>query len=446
MDQRREQWNSSIGFIFAAAGSAIGLGNIWRFPTVVGQNGGGAFVLLYLLIVFLVGIPVLIVELTLGREAQRNVVGAFRRLRAGRPWIIIGVLGLAAGFIILSFYSVIAGWSVAYIFKFLMGDFTNLSPSGIQAQFGNLVAHPTIPLLWHGLFMAMTVGIVILGVAKGIERWSKILMPVLLVLLLVLGLRSTTLEGAREGVYWLLRPDFSQLSFNTVLVALGQAFFSLSLGMGAMMTYGSYLSKRENIPRNAMYIALADVAIALLAGLVIIPAVFAFGLDPEIGPPLIFVTLPSVFESMPLGNFFGTLFFFLLSIAALTSAISLLEVVVAYFVDELKWGRLLAAPLVGFVIFLLGVPSSLSNGPLAHLQLWGLGILDFKDWFTANLVLPLGGLLMVIFVGWAWGKGRAVSAVEAEGQRFALREHWFALVRWILPAALAYILYSGLVS
>ena len=444
MDSKREQWGSRMGFIFAAVGSAIGLGNIWRFPTVVGQNGGGAFVLLYLGLVFLVGVPVLMVELSLGRWSQRNVIGAFKILSPGTPWVIIGVMGIMAGAIILSFYSVIAGWSVAYIYKFLQGVFTSLPPSGIAAEFTNLVAHPAIPLLWHGLFMAMTVGIVMLGVAQGIERWSKILMPLLLGLLLILVLRSVTLPGAREGIYWYLRPDFARLGWETVLIALGQVFFSLSLGMGAMLTYGSYLSKKENIPGNAVYIALADMAVALLAGLVIIPAVFAFGLDPETGPALIFLTLPAVFQSMPLGNFFGVIFFALLSIAALTSAISLLEVVVAYFVDELNWRRSLAAPVVGLAVFLLGVPSSLSSGALPQLQLWGLPFLDLMDWITANLLLPLSGLLMVIFVGWVWGRKRAMTALENRGRPFRYGGAWFFLVRWILPLALAYILLSGL--
>lgn len=441
---KREQWGSRMGFIFAAAGSAIGLGNIWRFPTVVGQNGGGAFVLLYLLLIFLVGIPVLMVELSLGRQAQRNVVGTFRELSPGTPWFITGVMGTIAGVVILSFYSVVAGWSIAYIIKFLQGAFTGLSLSGISAEFTGLVAHPTIPLLWHGLFMVMTVGIVILGVARGIERWSKILMPLLLGLLLILVLRAVTLPGAREGIYWFLRPDFARLGWETVFIALGQVFFSLSLGMGAMLTYGSYLSKEENIPTNAVYIALADMIVALLAGLVIIPAVFAFGLNPETGPALIFLTLPAVFQSMPLGSLFGVIFFAILTIAALTSAISLLEVVVAYFVDELSWRRSLAAPLVGLAIFLLGIPSSLSSGALPQLQLWGLPFLDLMDWITANLLLPLGGLLMVIFVGWVWGHKRAMTALENRGSTFRYGGAWFSLVRWLLPLALAYILLSGL--
>lgn len=400
--------------------------------------------MMYLVLIFLIGIPIMMVEFAIGRRTQRNIIGAFKELSPGSVWTVVGIFGVASGFIILSFYSVIAGWSLAYIFKFLQASFTGLSPSGIEQQFLNLVSHPTIPLLWHGAFMVLTIGVVISGVAKGIERWSKILMPVLLVLLVILAARSMTLEGGREGVYWLLRPDFARLDVQTILGALGQAFFSLSLGMGAMLTYGSYLSRKENIPGSAVYIALADVAIAILAGLIIIPAVFAFGLDPEIGPPLIFITLPSVFMSMPAGNFFGALFFVLLSIAALTSAISLLEVVVAYFIDEVKWPRRMAAPLAGIAIFLLGIPSSLSNGVLSDFLIFGLPLLDLKDFFTSNVLLPLGGLLMVIFTGWVWGTNRAVAEVEADGRRFALAGVWTVLIRWVMPLVLAYILISGL--
>jgi|SRR5690554_540222 len=444
MEKKKEQWGSRLGFIFAAIGSAVGLGNIWRFPTVVGQNGGGAFVLVYLGMVFVVGIPVMLVEIALGRATQRNVVGVFKKLRPGTPWVRVGVLGVAAGFIILSFYSVIAGWSLAYIFKFLQGDFLHLSPSEIAQTFGDLVASPVTPILWQGLFLALTMGIVILGVARGIERWSKVLMPMLFMLLLILIARSLTLDGAREGVYWLLRPDFASINFDTVLTALGQVFFSLSLGMGAMITYGSYLSRREDIPKSAITIALADMAVAILAGLIIIPAVFAFGLDPESGPPLIYITLPAVFQNIPLGSFFGVLFFVLLSTAALTSAISLLEVVVAYWVGELKWSRTGATLLAGLGAFVLGIPSSLSNGVLADYTVAGFPFLDLMDALTANILLPLGGLLLVVFAGWVWGGKELVAAVEGEAGRFPLGGVWAVLVRWLLPLALAYILLSGL--
>ncbi|MTI95092.1 MAG: sodium-dependent transporter [Firmicutes bacterium] len=444
MAKEREQWRSRVGFVFAAAGSAVGLGNIWRFPTAAGLNGGGAFVLVYLILIFVIGIPLMMVELTLGRRTKRSVIGAFKVLKQGSPWWLVGALGVISGFVILSFYSVIAGWCLAYVVSYATGQFSGLSPGGIEDQFLALVSNPVIPVLWHALFMAMTIGVVILGVAKGIERWSKILMPILLVLLVVLAVRSVTLEGASEGLYWLLRPDFTRLDFLTILGALGQVFFSLSLGMGAMLTYGSYLSKKENIPGSAAYIALTDVGIALLAGLIIIPAVFAFGLDPDTGPPLIFITLPAVFQSIPLGNFFGLMFFLLISIAALTSAISLLEVVVAWSIDELGWQRRRSTILSGLAIFLLGIPSSLSEGVWADFQIIGLNILSFADSLTANLLLPLGGLLTTIFVGWVWGAKKAVGELEESGDSFAFGGVWSVLVKYVMPLILIYILYTGL--
>jgi NSS family neurotransmitter:Na+ symporter len=446
MTKNREHWGSKLGFIIAAAGSAIGLGNLWRFPTIVGQNGGGAFVLMYLIMVFVIGIPVLIVELMIGRKTQLNGVGAFKMLRPKTPWKYVGVMGIAAGFIILSFYSVIAGWSMSYLFKFLQGTFTGLSPADIAQEFGSLASHPILPVFWHGLFMVLTIGVVILGVDKGIERWSKILMPILFVLMIILCIRSLTLDGALEGVYWLFRPDFASVDFNAVLTALGQVFFSLSIGMGVILTYGSYLSPEENIPGCATYIAFADLGVALLASVAIIPAVFAFGLDPETGPSLIFLTLPAVFQSMPWGSFIGAMFFLLVTIAALTSSISLLETVVAYFIDERKWPRSFATPICGLIIFILGIFSSLSQGPLKDFKIFGLQILDFKDALTANVMLPLGGLLMVIFVGWVMGPKNAIAELETGGNQFALGKVWAFLVRWVLPVAMIIILLSGLLQ
>jgi NSS family neurotransmitter:Na+ symporter len=342
--EKREQWGSRIGFIFAAAGSAIGLGNIWRFPTRVGENGGGAFVLIYLLIMFAIGIPVMISEFVVGRKGQKNIVGSFTSIKKTPLWYGVGFMGVLSGFLILSFYSVIAGWGVSYIFKFITGTFSgNVDTESI---FVGLVTNSTQPLFWHLVFMAMTTFIVLKGIGDGIEKYSKMLMPALLSLLVLLAIRALTLDGAWEGVVWYLKPDFSEIKADTILASLGQVFFSLSLGMGAMVTYGSYLSKKEDIPGNAVLISLADLLIAILAGFIIIPAVFAFGLEPGAGAGLVFMTLPAVFGAMPFGNFFGFLFFVLLTIAALTSAISLLEVVVAYFIDEVKWDRKKAALIV----------------------------------------------------------------------------------------------------
>lgn len=444
--ENREQWGSRLGFILAAAGSAIGLGNIWRFPTVVGQSGGGAFIFLYLLIIFVIGIPLMIGELTIGRRGKRNIVGAFQKIKPGGPWWFIGALGVLAGFVILSFYSVIAGWGIAYMFKFLTGQLTGLEPGQSADIFGALASSPVEPLIWHAIFMAMTIGIVIFGIDKGIERASKIMMPILFVLLFVLAIRSVTLDGAMEGVLWYITPDFSAINIQTILGALGQVFFSLSLGMGAIMTYGSYLPDEENIPSAAMFISLADIGIAILAGFIIIPAVFAFGLEPNAGPALIFITLPAVFGSMPFGNLVGALFFLLLTIAALTSAISLLEVPVAYFIDELKWNRLKASVIVGIVIFLLGIPSSLSQGLLSNNLFFGMEFLDFMDFFSSNLLLPIGGLLTALFIGWVWGTRNTIDEIQKKGVHFGLRSPWAVVVQFVLPIVLLYILITGLIG
>ncbi|SHK09957.1 neurotransmitter:Na+ symporter, NSS family [Anaerobranca californiensis DSM 14826] len=445
MAKEREQWGSKLGFILAAAGSAIGLGNIWRFPTVVGQSGGGIFILIYLIIIFLIGIPLMICELTIGRRGKSNIVRAFKGIKPGSPWWIIGALGVAAGFIILSFYSVIAGWSVAYIFKFLSGGLNNLGVRDSGEVFGSFVASPIEPLIWHGIFMAMTIGIVIFGIDKGIEKASKIMMPILFVLLLLLALRSITLPGAFEGLKWYLTPNLKAINIKIILGALGQVFFSLSLGMGAMMTYGSYLTDDNDIPNSAMLISLADLSIAVLAGFIIIPAVFAFDYEPNAGPSLIFITLPAVFAFLPLGNIFGGLFFSLLTIAALTSAISLLEVPVAYFIEEFKWSRKEASIILGSVIFILGIPSSLSMGILGQTLIFGKGFLDFMDFFSSNLILPIGGLLTALFVGWVWGDRGIFNELEKGRVTFTLKNIWFSIVKYLLPIVLFYILITGLI-
>lgn len=445
MEKNREQWGSRVGFILAAAGSAIGLGNIWRFPTVVGQSGGGAFILLYLVIIFVIGIPLMIGELTIGRRGKSNIVRAFKNIRPDGPWWIIGALGVMGGFVILSYYSVIAGWSVSYIFKFLSGQLSDLGTGQSADVFGNLVSSPLEPLMWHAIFMAMTIGIVIFGIDKGIERASKIMMPVLFALLFLLAIRALTLDGAMEGLRWYLTPDFSAVNIYIVLGALGQVFFSLSLGMGAIMTYGSYLPDDTDIPNSAVLISLADLSIAILAGLIIIPSVFAFGFEPNTGPALIFITLPAVFGSLPLGNLFGALFFLLLTIAALTSAISLLEVPVSYIIDEFKWPRKKASIIVGIIIFLLGIPSSLSMGILGEALLFGMPFLDFMDFFASNLLLPLGGLLTAIFIGWIWGSRGVTEEITKHGVNFGIKSIWFTIVKFVLPIVLVYILITGLI-
>ncbi len=432
---QREKWTTRLGFILAAAGSAVGLGNIWRFPFVVGQSGGAAFVVIYLIIVALIGYPMMVTETSIGRAAKKNPIGAFAKLAPSTKWWLVGALGVLTGFVILSYYSVVAGWSVAYIFRTLTGALT--AGTDFEVAFGDFVGRTWTPIIWHLVFMALTVGVIAGGVVKGIQRWVKILWPVMGVLLLIVIIRSVTLPGAGEGVAFFLAPDFTQLTGEAFLNAIAQAFFTLSLGMGMFITYGSYLSDNDNVPGTATRVIGLDTGVAILAGLMIFPAVFAMGLEPAAGPGLTFMTLPAVFAEMPAGVFFGTVFFILLSVAALTSAISLLEVVTAWLIDEKGWARKKAAVFLGVVIFLVGIPASLGYGVLSGVQLPVLetDLLDTYDWIANSLFLPLGGLFTAIFAGWVWGHRNAAAEANKSGVGLAVGTVYGFLIRFIVPIA-----------
>lgn len=430
MTEIREHWGSKTGFILAAAGSAIGLGNIWKFPYIAGENGGGAFVMVYLICICLVGLPVLIAEILMGRTAQRNPVGAFFKISNGnKAWASVGAVGVVAGFVILSFYSVVAGWSLGYFIESLSGVFKTFSDASIaSAHFAKLSGSPIWTIGMHGAFFLLTMSVVYFGVKDGIERGSKIMMPALFLIILVLVIRGITLPGARKGIEFLLNPDWTKINSKSVLVALGHAFFTLSLGMGAMMTYGSYLSKKENLPQAGLQIVFLDTLIAILAGLAIFTAVFATGQNPASGPGLIFQILPVVFAKMPGGTIFAVLFFLLLTVAALTSAISLLEVVVAYFVDEKNWPRRRAVIVFGIVTFLIGVPSALSFNLLSDVTLGGKTYFDIADHLASNYLLPLGGLVMAIFVAWVWGMDEAIAALKGKADDAIELRPWITIL------------------
>ncbi|HBY57883.1 MAG TPA: sodium-dependent transporter [Candidatus Atribacteria bacterium] len=433
--KERGNWATQFGFIAAAAGSAVGLGNIWKFPYITGRYGGAAFVLVYLIIIVFIGVPLMNSELLIGRKSERNALGAFKVLAPGSPWWIVGAMGILAGFIILSYYSVVAGWAVAYIFK--SGAYMAAGADHANIFVGHITS-PLAPIIWHFIFMMMCIGIVAAGIEKGIEKYSKILMPLLVLILLVLILRSVTLTGAGAGLAFYLKPDFSKLTGEGILAALGQAFFSLSLGMGCMIVYGSYLKKDQDIPVNSYWVCGADTVIAFLAGFAIFPAVFAFGLEPGAGPGLTFITVPAVFAAMgPVGHFFGILFFFLLTIAALTSAISLLEVVSAYFIDEAKWDRKKAVWIMGIIIFLLGIPSSLGLGAWSGVKIiGGRDILDSLDFIASNILLPLGGFLLCIFIGWYWGTDKAIEEANTGAKSIKLGTTYSFLIKYIVPIAI----------
>jgi neurotransmitter:Na+ symporter, NSS family len=439
-NHKRGLWKTRMGFILAASGSAVGLGNVWKFPYIVGENGGGAFVLVYLICIAVVGLPIMLAEFTLGRKTSLNPVGAFQQLKPGTPWVGIGFMGVLAGFLILSFYGVVGGWTLAYVVNALthsLDQFTN--PADAGKFFGDFIGNTGEVMFYHAVFMGLTIAIVIKGVHGGIEKACDILMPTLVVMLVLLMIRALTLDGAMEGLKFYLYPDFSKLSGQAVLLAMGQAFFSLSLGMGAMITYGSYLPAKENLTSATLYVVLFDTLIALLMGLVIFPAVFAMGLKPTEGAGLVFIVLPAVFTGMPFGWVASIIFFTLLAIAALTSAISLLEVVVAYFIDQKGWKRNKAVLIMGLVIFALGIPSGLSFGLLKDYKLFGMHFFDNVDNLTANYLLPIGGMLTALFVGWIWGTKEAHKEIERHETIFHWAAYWEFVVRYIAPVAVAIV-------
>ena len=440
----RAQFASGFGVLAAAAGSAIGLGNIWKFPYITGVYGGAAFLFVYLGFIALIGLPVMISEFVIGRKSRRNAFGAFKKLAPKSLWKYIGTFGVGAAFLILSFYGVVAGWSLRYIF-FSFSHVFHGSSVEIDAFFEAFKVSPGKPILYQLIFMFLTGAIVIIGVQKGIERYSKILMPLLLVIIIVLDIRSITLPGAKEGIAFLFKPDFSKLNFEAVLSALGHAFFSLSLGMGTLITYGSYINKENNLVKTAVEVTIADTLIAILAGIAIFPAVFAFNIQPDAGPGLIFKTLPNVFQHMHGGVFFSLLFFILLTIAALTSAISILEVVVAYFTEELKMKRNVATVFATVLTSLLGIICSLSFGIFKDYTFFDRNIFDFIDHISTNIMLPVGGMLISLFIGWILGKYTVFKEIAHGGKlKGAFLSVFMILVKFVAPIAIFLVFMKGI--
>jgi len=448
LNNNNRGFSSNLGAILAATGGAIGLGNIWRFPYTVGENGGSAFILMYIFFVFLLGVPVMMSEIIIGRRSQKNVMGAFKMLAPKQKgWMGMGVLSLVAALIIYSFYSVVAGWTLNYVILSSSGELVGKNPTEISQLFVNFTQTSFWPLFHQFIFLVLTASIVILGVQKGIERYTKILMPILLILMILMCIRSLTLDGARQGIDFLFKPDFSKITGDSVLEALGQALFSLSIGMGALITYGSYIRKEDNLFTTSLWIAGADTFIAILAGISIFPAVFAFGLSPAAGPSLVFEVLPNVFNSMPGGRLFSVVFFVLLSIAALTSTISLLEVLVLWAVEELHWSRRKAAILSSLLVFIIGAFCALSFGPLSDVKLFGHTIFDFCDTLTATYMMPIGALFFTLFIGWYLPKAEVYDELSNSGQ---LKARYFKIfyfiIRYIAPLALLNVLLTGILS
>ncbi len=455
---KRDSFGSKFGVIAAAAGSAIGLGNIWRFPYVAGENGGAAFLLVYLFFILVIGLPVMLSEFTIGRRARLNPFGAFKKLSPGKPWYLVGFMGVVAAFVILAFYGTVAGWTLEYIANALTNSFEGKSATQLETMFSDFKDSTFRPIMWQLIFMVLTAFIVLAGVKNGIEKYTKILMPILLVLIIVLCIRSVTLPGASKGLEFLFNPDFSKLNANSILEALGQAFFSLSIGMGTLITYGSYIPKSNNLSNTALQVSLADTLIAILAGIAIFPAVFAFDIAPGSGPGLVYITLPNIFQQMPGGSIFAVMFFLLLTVAALTSSISVLEVVVAYFSEELKIKRKSATWLATGLITAIGVLCTMSWGVLKDVSFTfsatetdmatggeKMYIFDILDFAASNVFLPLGGLFIVLFVGWAMHRKNVHNEISNAGKfRTILLPIFMFIVKIIAPIAIALVFLNGI--
>ncbi|MCF6466565.1 sodium-dependent transporter [Clostridium sp. Cult2] len=435
--EKRESFKSSFGLFAAAVGSAVGLGNIWRFPYITGMNGGAAFILVYLICVAIIGIPVLLSEFIIGRKGKSNPIDCFKYLAPKGKWHISGMLGVMAAFLILSFYSVIAGWTLEYVFKAIGNQFLGKDVSQIGDMFVNFITNPIRPIFWQFIVLVITYYIVVNGIEKGIEKYSITLIPALIAIIIILDIRALTLPGASEGIKFLFKPDFSKLNGKVVLDALGHSFFSLSLGAGTMITYGSYIKDDEKLGSSALNIALADTLIAILAGLAIFPVVFAYGIAPDSGAGLVFVTLPNVFPQIPGGYIFAILFFLLLSLAAITSTISMLEAVVSFVMDRFKYSRRKASIISTLAIFIVGIFASLSQGPMFNISFFGADFLSFLDKLTANYFMTIGSLITIIFVSWILDRKIVEDQLTNEGILDAgYKSIYYFVARYISPLAI----------
>lgn len=439
MNPQRAQWGSRLAFILAAAGSAIGLGNLWKFPYVTGINGGGAFVLVYLICILFVGVPVLLAELYIGQQSQTNTVNAFEVMHKKRTlWQLPGWMGIISAFLILSFYSVVGGWILDFTYHSVLGTFSG-APENAKTALNSLFQDPLRQTLWHFLFMFSACAIVIGGIKEGLEKWNKILMPTLLILLLALLVKSFFLNGFSQAIDFLFEPNFSMLTSESILEAVGHSFFTLSLGMGAIITYGSYLSKKEDLVKVSFALALLDTLIALVAGLVIFSIVFSFDLEPASGPGLIFATLPTLFSQMPGGYFLSLAFFILVGFAALTSAVSILEVQISYLTDKHKISRKKLTAITAAITFLTGLLSVFSTNIMSDIKIFDLTFFDLFDKLTSNYLLPIGGLIISLFFGWVLGP-KATKHICGKSRLAHLGLLW--ITRIIAPFAILLVIYN----
>lgn len=442
---KRATFGSKIGVILATVGCAVGLGNIWRFPYMLGENGGAAFLLVYISCILFLGIPVMITEFFIGRYSRKNAAGAFKVMAPGTKWSVIGYNGVTAAFLILGYYAVVSGWTLEYIVQAFSGSLEGKNATDFADEFTAFSTGVFRPILWTVVFIALTHIIIVSGVKEGIERASKVMMPMLFLILIALCVRSITLPGASEGLTFLFNPDFSKIDSSVVLSAMGQAFFSLSIGMGCLITYASYFGKQTNLQTTALQVTILDTLVAVLAGVMIFPAVFSFGIEPTTGPELVFITLPNVFEQLPFGNIWSFVFFVLLALAALTSTISLHEVSTAYVHEEYHVSRKKAAIIVSVGVTIVGILSSLSMGVLSSYTLFGLNFFNLLDFVTAKIMLPLGGMMICIFTAKRVDKLLLKEEVTNHGTiRFYFFNTYAFFVKYIAPIGIGLIFFNEL--
>ncbi|WP_010281788.1 sodium-dependent transporter [Bacillus timonensis] len=443
--KQSEQWSSKISFILAAAGSAIGLGAIWKFPYVAGTSGGGIFFLLFLFFTLLIGLPLLLAEFVIGRSTQKNAIDSFKELAPRTNWHFVGRLGFITNAILLSFYSVVGGWILIYLFSGSIGRLNGLTETEYGKYFGETISNPFLVVTAQLVFMLITIIVVAKGVQAGIETASKWMMPALFILFIVIIIRSVTLENSLEGIMFILKPSLSSITSDTILFALGQSFFALSVGACTMLTYSSYLSKKENLVQSAFSIVLLNILVTLLAGLAIFPAVFAFSLEPDAGPVLLFNVLPTVFSNMPFGMIFLVAFLLLFLFATLTSAFSMLELIVSNLSKGDEQKRKLNAWVSGLVIFMIGVPSSLSFGVWSDVSLFGKSIFDFADYLVSNILLPIGAFFISLFVSFKFPRKALFEEMRlGSGFPFTLLKVWFFLIRYVVPIVIVIVFLDSL--
>lgn len=445
----RESFSSGMAIFFATLSSAVGLGNIWKFPYLVGSNGGGAFLVVYICCILLVGLPIMISEFYIGRKTKKNIVGAIKTIKGESKWQHMGTIGIVTAYLILFFYSAVGGWVYSYVFKALKGDFKNINGDIVNVAFKNTIVGPIEPILWQILVVIVVSTIIYLGVGEGIEKFTKTLMPLLFVLIIICDIRALTLPGASKGLEFLFKPDFSLLTKDAFLVALGLSFFKLSLGVGTMVTYSSYFREDNNMIGTSLKVALSDTLVSILAGVAIFPAVFSFGLKPEAGPGLLFLTIPLVFSKIPFGQIMLVAFFVLSSIAATTAMMSMLEVLIAYYTEEKSMSRKKAVIINALIIIGIGIFATLSadsESLLGGITIFGKGIFDIFDYLSSNILMPIGGLLIVILVGYHSKRQSIIDELSNKGKlnNIKIIKVYYFVIRYISPVFLALIFFYSI--